>query len=121
VVITDFERENNGEVLRYTARLSRADMAQLWVIIERIGFQNFNRSYTHERICITDRETYRITVRFSERVKEVEVYDPHCLAEFENNRAAVGFLDLWEAIHQNAPHGKVLIAAGHRKPWWQFW
>lgn len=121
VVVTDFESPNNNEVLRYRVRLSRTDMAALWAIIERIGFRDFKRAYTHKTLCVTDCETYWITVRFAKGVKEVEVYDPRRLAEFEKNRDVAGFLELWEAIHRHAPHGKVPIEAGRPKPWWRFW
>jgi hypothetical protein len=121
VVVTNFEDPDQNEVLRYTARLSRPEMQRLWALVEGIGFRDFRRRYTHETMCITDCATYWITVRFEGRAKEVEMYDPHRLAEFEKNPAAVGFLELWEAIHQHAPHGKVPIEAGRPKPWWRLW
>lgn len=121
VVITIFKDPDKNEVLRYAARLSRKETAQLWSIIERIGFHEFERKYTHEKFIVTDCESYWIKVRFGDRTKEVEVYDPYRLANFEKNQAAIGFLELWDAIHQYTPHGKVPVEAGRPKPWWRIW
>jgi hypothetical protein len=121
VVVTNFEDPDKSEVLRYAVWLSRRQMADVWNIIKRIGFEGFERSYSPETIHATDCESYRIRVRFGKRTKEVEVYDPYRFANFEYNAAAAGFLELWEAIHQHAPHGRVPIEQGRPKPWWRFW
>ena len=121
VAVWDYGGPYHKELLRYSARLSRAEMLRLWEIIERIGFQDFKQNYTHETMVVTDCPTYWIDVRFGNRAKEVEAYDLHRLAEYENNPAMVSFLELWDAIHQHTPHGKVPIEAGLPKPWWRFW
>ncbi len=109
------------ELLRYEARLSRAEMAELWGIIDRIGFRDFNRRYSPESICVTDCPNHWIIVRFDKQIKEVEAYDLFRLTEFEKNQAMIGFRELWEAIHRRTPHGKVPMEEGLPKPWWRFW
>jgi len=121
VATCNFEGGNNCELLRYGAKLSRAEMSRLWEIIERIEFRKFKREYAPQTVIATDCETYRISVRLDGRPKDVEVYDPRRLVEADKNLDGAGFLELWEAIHQHAPHGKVPVEQGRPMPWWRFW
>jgi hypothetical protein len=121
VTVYNPDSEFHKQVLRFRARLSRQDMAGLRRIVERIGFEGFDRHYKHQTMCITDCPSYWITVRFGVRVKEVEAYDLYRLAEFEQQPAMIGFLELWEAITHHTPYGKVPMEAGLRQPWWWFW
>jgi hypothetical protein len=100
---------------------SAFQIARLWEIVERIRFQDFNRYYSYETMCITDCPSYFITVRFGGRLKEVEAYDMTRLAEFEQQPAAVGFRELWDAISEHAPFEKIPIERGLPRPWWKFW
>jgi hypothetical protein len=121
VVVFDHESPYHNQVLWFWAKLSRQQMAALWETVERIGFHEFNRRYTHETMCVTDCPSYFITVRFGDRLKEVEAYDMLRVAEFERQPAVVGFRDLWDAITVHAPFEKVPIEQGLPQPWWRFW
>jgi hypothetical protein len=121
VVVYNHTSNFHNQVLRFWVKLSRRDVAELWEIVERIGFRGFDRAYTHQTMCVTDCPTYWITVRFGDRVKEVEAYDLPRLAEFEQQPAMVGFAQLWEAITRHTPHGKVPIEQGLPRRWWRFW
>jgi hypothetical protein len=121
VVVYDHASEYHNQVLRFRARLSRTQVRELWEIVERIGFRDFDRAYTHRNISVTDRPTYRITVRFRDRIKEVEAYDLPGLAGGERQPDMVGFAELWEAITRHAPYGKVPLSEGVPRPWWRFW
>jgi hypothetical protein len=121
VVVYNEASEFHNQVLRFWVRLSRRDLADLWTIIDRIGFAELNRQYSHETTSVTDCPTYWIGVRFADRVKEVEAYDLYHLAEAERQPAMIGFLELWEAIQRYAPYGKVPMEVGLAKPWWRFW
>jgi hypothetical protein len=118
VIVIDCEDPQKNEVLRYKIRLSRVDFAKLWEIIERIGFKNFKEFYTS---ASTDRASYCAIVRLAGQAREVAINDLHYMAEFEHHPAAVGFLELWEAIDRLTPHGKVPIEKGRPKPWWRMW
>jgi len=121
VAVYDDESPYHKEVLWFWAKLSRRALAGLWEIIERIGFRGLNRSYAHEAMCVTDRPSYIITVRFGDRRKEVEAYDLPCLAEQERQPAAIGLQELWGAVTAHAPFEKVPIEQGLPRPWWRFW
>jgi hypothetical protein len=121
VSVYDEESPYHKQVLWFRARLSRPQMAALWEIVERVGFREFNRHYTHETMCVTDCPSYFLTVRFEDRVKEVEVYDMFRLTEFERQPAAIGFRELWEAVTAHAPFEKVPIEQGLPRPWWRLW
>jgi hypothetical protein len=121
VVVWNQDSEFHKRVLWFWAKLSRRDMAGLWEIVERIGFQEFRRSYTHQTMCVTDCPSYWITVRFPDRVKEVEAYDLRRLSEFERQPDMIGFQELWEVITAHAPYGKVPTAEGLPRPSWRFW
>jgi hypothetical protein len=121
VVVWDHDSEFHNQVLWFWAKLSRQQMAGLWQIVERSGFREFRRHYTHETMSVTDCPSYWITVRFGDRVKEVEAYDLRRLSEFERQPDMVGFRELWEAITALAPYGKVPMAEGLPRPWWRFW
>ena len=121
VVITNLADRDQDEILRYQVHLSRPQMAHLWDVVERIGFRQYERRLTHKSMCVTDSATFWITVRFGDRTKEVEAYDLHHLAEIESQPAAIGLMELWNAIHQRAPHGKVPVEEGRAKPWWRIW
>jgi hypothetical protein len=109
------------QLLRFRTRLLRRQLADLWEILDRIGFRGFNREYTHETISITDRPVYTVTVRFLDRRKEVEAYDLPCLADSERQPDMIGFQELWKAIILHAPFGKVPMEAGLPRPWWRWW
>jgi hypothetical protein len=121
VPVYNDDSKYHKQLLRFWARLSRQDMASVSGIVERIGFEEFDRSYTHQTMCVTDCPSYWITVRFGSRTKEVEAYDLYRLAEFEKQPAMVGFLELWNAITRYAQYGKVPTEAGLPKSWWRFW
>lgn len=121
VVITDFSDPENNEVLRYSARISKPEFASLWEIVHRTRFKEFEGQYKPKTICVTDRSTHSLAVRLDGRLKEVAIYDLHTMVEFEKDVVAIGFLELWEATHQRAPHGKVEVAEGRPKPWWRLW
>ena len=72
-------------------------------------------------MCVTDCPSYYVTIRFGNRVKEVEAYHMPRVAEFERQTAVVGFRDLWDAITAHAPFEKVPIEQGLARPWWRFW
>jgi len=97
------------------------DFAKLWEIIEQIDFKNLQKDYSPETFIMTDCQTHWATVRLGGKTKEVSIYNLHRMAEFEHHPAAVGFLELWEAIDRLTPHGKVSIEKGRPKPWWQMW
>jgi hypothetical protein len=121
VVIGDRDSELHNQVLWFRAKLSRQQMAELWATVARVGFREFNRHYAHETMCRTDCPSYIITVRFDDRLKEVEAYDMPRLAELKRQPAAVGFQELWEAITAHAPYGKVPMERGLPRPWWRIW
>jgi hypothetical protein len=121
VVVFDHDSPYHNQVLWFWAKLSRAQVAGLWAIVERIGFRDFRRRYTHERMSVTDCPSYWITVRFGDRLKEVEAYSMISLAEYERQPDVIGFRELWEAITAHAPFGKVPIEQGLPRPWWRFW
>jgi hypothetical protein len=108
-------------VLWFRAKLSRQDVAGLWEIVERIGFLDFDRHYTHRTMSVIDCPTYRIAVRFGDRLKEVEAYDLRRLAEFERQPDMNRFRELWDAITARAPFGKVPIAEGLPRQRWRSW
>jgi hypothetical protein len=119
--VYDDDSPYHKQLLWFWAKLSRRQMAGLWEIVERIGFREFNRRYTHKTMCRTDCESYFITVRFGDRCKEVEAYDMTRLAEYEQQPEAIGFQELWEAVTIHAPFGKVPTEQGLPRPWWRFW
>ena len=121
VVVYDDKSPYHNQVLWFWAKLSRQQLADLWEIVERIGFLEFNRRYSHESMCVTDCPSYYVTIRFGNRVKEVEAYDMPRVTEFERQTAVVGFRDLWDAITAHAPFEKVPIEQGLARPWWRFW
>jgi hypothetical protein len=121
VAVYDDRSPYHKQVLWFWAKLSRRQMAGLWEIVQRIGFREFKRRYTHETMCVTDCPSYFLTVRFEDRLKEVEAYDLPRLVEFEQQPAAIGFQELWEAVTAHAPFEKVPIEQGLPRPWWHFW
>lgn len=121
VVVYDAESAYHNRVLWFYTRLSRAQMAGLWEIVERVRFRDFNRNYSHQTMSVDDCPSYSITVRFRDRLKEVEAYDMCRLAEFERQPAVIGFRELWNAITAHAPFEKVPIERGLPRPWWRFW
>src|SRR3954464_13232325 len=75
VEVYDAESPYHDQVLWFWAKLSRPELAALTRIVERIGFRGFNQHYQHETMCVTDRPSYFLSVRFGNWVKEVEAYD----------------------------------------------
>lgn len=90
-------------------------------MIEKYRRERNEPGYRSKKLHITDCETYQIAVRLGRRPKYVEMYDARRLAEFENHQEALGFMGLWDALHKDAPHGKVPIAHGRPRKWWQIW
>lgn len=121
VVVYDPESQYHNRVLWFWAKLSRREMAHISGIVERINFQEFSLSYTHETCVITSCPSYSIAVRFGTRWKEVGVYDMPRLAEMERHPAIIGCQELWDAITAHAPFEKVPIEKGLPRPWWHFW
>src|SRR5262245_46721275 len=75
VSVYDEESPYHKQVLRFRVKLSRLQMVALWQTVERVGLREFQRRYAHERMCVTDCPSFFLTVRFADRLKEVEAYD----------------------------------------------
>lgn len=117
VVVWDESSAYHNQVLWFRARLTRQEVVGLWEIIERIRFREFRRHYTHETMVVTHCPSCWITVRFEDRIKEVEAYDLRRLSEYERQPHMVGFQELWEAITARAPYGKVPMSEGLPRSW----
>lgn len=121
VVVFNFDSPYHNQVLWFWSKLSQPQVKTLWGIVERIGFQDFERDYRHETLSITDLPWYVIGVRFGEQVKEVRAYNLPTLAEYERQPHAIGLKELWDALTAHAPYGKVPEEQGLPPPWWRFW
>ena len=79
------------EVRHESARVSPADLAEILALAERIGFQGFRDSYTHETMVVTDLPTLSISVRSGASIKTVQAYGPDDIACMEGNRDMAGW------------------------------
>lgn len=121
VVVYDRESPYHNRVLWFWAKLSRQEVTGISRIAELIRFERLDHHYQPETVCMTDCETYSVSVRFGDRVKEVEAYAMRWVAEFEEQPAVLGIEELWDAITARSPFGKVPIEQGLPRPWWRVW
>lgn len=121
VVVYNHDSPYHNRVLWFWAKLSRDEVCKIGEVVERIGYHNFDREYSHQTMCVTDVPWYTLRVRFADRVKEVVAYAMPSLAEYEKQPDMIGFQELWNAIVLRAPYGNVPMEQGLPKPWWRFW